>query len=175
MRRISMVLTILGAVLFSHSTHADDTTKRSEELQVLDRFVGTWDLHVTVKPAQGDATTEKTSEVRKWSLGGKFVHFENPREDQPDFPEFHMLVTYDPATKTYPGILMSGASRSLVDGNWNQQTKTMRFTGTFANGSKFDFKNQFLENGDIKSSGVITDASGKVVLERSDVQTRRKK
>ena len=174
MRHIVIALSVVAAAITAPATAQDEPT-RSPELQVLDQFVGTWDLHVTHKPAQGDANTEKTSEIRKWSIGGEFVHFENPKTENPDAPEFHMLLTYDARTKSYPGILTTGPNRSLVDGVWDGKSKTMTFTGTFSGGGTFDFKNQFLDNGNIKASGVIKDASGKIVFERSDMQVRRKK
>ncbi len=94
-----------------------------------------------------------------------------------DEPEFQMLVTYDPTTKTYPGVLMSGPSRALVDGTWNQATQTMTFHGTFADnsGTKFVYTNHFLDIDHCDVSGVIKDAAGKVLVEQTQKQTRRKK
>lgn len=175
MRLFAMTLTVLASVVMSPMLNADDSPKRSPELQLLDRFAGTWDLVVTVKPTGGTAITEKTSEVRQWSPGGRFIHFQNPRLGQTDHPEFHMLVTYDPATKSYPGMLMSGASRTFVDGTWDEATKTMRFRGTFPdNALKFDVKNRFTDENQIETSGSFTNANGEVLSTRSDVQTRRK-
>ena len=175
MRLFAMTLTVLASVAMSPMLNADDSPKRSTELQVLNRFVGTWDLVVTQKPTGGTATTEKTSEVRQWSLGGRFIHFQNPQLGLPDHPEFHMLVTYDPTTKSYPGVLMSGAGRTFVDGTWDEATKTMRFQGKFAdNGIKFDFKNRFVDEHQIETSGSFTNPNGDVLSTRSDIQTRRK-
>lgn len=175
MRMIAPSVAVLAAALFSLAANGQDAPKRSAELQVLNRFVGTWDFVVTQKPTGGTATTEKTSEVRQWSLGGRFIHFQNPRLGQPDQPEFHMLVTYDPATKSYPGVLMSGAGRTFVDGTWDEATKTMRFRGTFPdNDLKFDFKNRFVDENRIETSGSFTNPNGEILSTRSDVQTRRK-
>lgn len=175
MRLFAMTLTVLASVAMSPILNADDTPKRSPELQVLDRFAGTWDFVVTQKPTGGTATTEKTSEVRQWSLGGRFIHFQNPQLGLPDQPEFHMLVTYDPATRSYPGVLMNGASRTFVDGTWDEATRTMRFRGTFPdNALKFDFKNRFVDENQIEASGSFTNSSGEVLSTRSDVQTRRR-
>lgn len=174
MRLIS--LTILAVVLFSHSANCDDTVKRSAELQVLDRFVGTWDFVVTAKPRDGQATTGKTSETRRWSLGGKFVQFENPKTENPDEPHFHMLVTYDPAKKNYPGVLMVGASRSLVTGNWDQENNTMTFTGSSPeDGGTFVFKNRFIDKDHCESTGILKNAKGEIFLELTQTQTRRGK
>jgi hypothetical protein len=87
-----------------------------------------------------------------------------------------MLLTYDPASKSYPGVLMSGPSRALVDGTWDAETKTMTFTGTFAKGGhSFKFTNRFIDKDHTDSSGVIKNADGAVVLELTQKQTRRKK
>ena len=46
MRLFAMTLTVLASVANSPILNADDNPKRSPELQVLDRFVGTWDFVV---------------------------------------------------------------------------------------------------------------------------------
>lgn len=174
MRLMALTLLALVSALNSVAWSANETPKRSAELQVLDRFVGTWDLAVTHKPKGGTATSDKTFEFRKWSEGGQFIHFHNPQRDKPE-AEFHMLITYDAAKKSYTGVLMVGATRTFVDGSWDEATKTMRFHGAFPdNGGKFDFKNRFVDADRIEASGVFTDRNGEVFLERSDVQTRRK-
>jgi hypothetical protein len=157
--------------------NGQDPPKRSAELQVLNHFVGTWDFDVTNTPATGAAITGKTSETRTWTLGGKFVQFENPQTGKPDEPEFQMLVTYDPTTKTYPGVLMNGSGRALVDGTWDEAAKTMTFKGTFSDGSggTFSFTNRFIDADHCEASGTMRDASGKVFLEQTQKQTRRKK
>jgi len=175
MRNCTISLFVLATAIASSHAMADDRAKRSPELKVLNRFVGTWNLDVTHSFPQGKTTIEKTTEIRKWTLGGKFVHFQNPRTEQPDAPGFHFLVTCDAKTKSYPGMLTTGAKRSLVEGTWDDESKTMRFTGSFSDGGSFDFKNQFLDNGNIKATGVIKDGSGKLVVERFDMQVRRKK
>lgn len=177
MRVTFLTVAVLAAALCSLAAHGQDAPKRSAELQVLDRFVGTWDLDVTNTPASGEIVTGKTSETRRWTLGGKFVQFENSKTEKPDEPEFQMLVTYDPATKTYPGVLMSGPSRAVVTGTWDQAQQTMTFRGTFSDdsGVKFEYTNRFLDNDHCESSGVITGASGEVFVRQIQKQRRRKK
>ena len=176
MRLITMALAVLTAATLAETVNADDTPKRSAELQVLERFVGTWDFVTTNKPKGGEITTEKTGETRKWSIGGKFVHFQNPQKENSDWPEFHMLLTYDPATKTYPGILMAGPIRSVVNGTWDKETKTMTFTGTFGDGgSKLVFKNRFIDKDHCESTGVLKNAKGEVFMKQTFKQSRRKK
>lgn len=177
MRMAFLSVAILATALFSLAANGQDASKRPAELQVLNRFVGTWDLDVTNTPATGETITGKTSETRKWTLGGKFVQFENPKTEKPDEPEFQMLVTYDPATKTYPGVLMSGPSRAVVTGTWDQSKQTMTFRGTFSDSSgiKFEYTNRFLDDDHCESSGVISGSTGEVIVKQIQKQTRRKK
>ncbi len=177
MRTISLLISALTVALSSQATHGDDIPKRSAELQVLDRFVGTWDFDVTSTPASGQAVTGKTSETRTWTLGGTFVQFENAKTEKPDEPEFQMLVTYDPATKTYPGFLMSGPSRSLVTGTWDPARQTMTFRGksTDDGGIKFEYASRFIEDEHCESTGVIRSATGELIVKQIQKQTRRRK
>ena len=55
--RLAITLTIFAAVSVPGAARAEDKPNRSTELQVLDRFVGTWDIKTTVKPRGGTATT----------------------------------------------------------------------------------------------------------------------
>lgn len=176
MRLISFAFAVLAATTFSQLANCDDTVKRSAELQVLDRFVGTWDLVVTAKPRDGQATTDKTFETRRWSLGDKFVLFENPQSEKPDAPHFHMLVTYDPVKRTYPGVMMVGASRSLVTGTWDQENNTMTFNGNSPeDGITYVVKIRFIDKDHCESTGTLKNTKGEIFLELTQKQTRRSK
>jgi hypothetical protein len=74
-----------------------------------------------VKAAGEEATTFEVPSIRRWSKGGRFVVFEDPQAE-----EFHMPITYDPESMTYPGVMMVGPSRCLVTGTWDADTQTMR-------------------------------------------------
>lgn len=77
MRLTALTLTLLSATTFSGLALADEAAERSPELQVLDRFVGIWDVKVTIKPTGGETTTVDVVSHRSWSLGGTFVRFED--------------------------------------------------------------------------------------------------
>jgi hypothetical protein len=86
-----------------------------------------------------------------------------------------MLLTYDPTTKKYPGVMMHGTNRILVDGIWDEATTTMTFSGTFTiGGDKFVFQNRFIDKENCESTGVITNSDGKVVMKQTHKQTRRR-
>ncbi|MFM8573801.1 MAG: hypothetical protein ACKOAU_19555, partial [Pirellula sp.] len=76
MRLVAFIVAV-AAIAITQSAIGDDNSKRSAELQILDRFVGTWDMDVTIKPVGSDVIHVKTAETRSWSPGKTVVHFEN--------------------------------------------------------------------------------------------------
>lgn len=180
MRLIAIIVTVV-AIAISQSAIADDNSKLSAEFQILDRFVGTWDVDLTVKPAGADAINVKKAETRSWSPGQTVVHFEDAKvaganKASVGGPEFQMLLTYDAATKSYRGMMMYGAGRSLITGTWDEATSTMTFNGTSPDdGSTFVFKNRFLDADHSESTGIQKNAKGEVFMEQTQKQTRRKK
>jgi hypothetical protein len=169
MRLTSITLVLLVATIFSGLAIADDAPKRSPELQVLDHFVGTWEHEVTVKPAGEEAVKVQTVDYRFWSRGGQILHFCNPTED----PEFHMSLTYDPASKTYPGVLLSGSTSATVTGTWDATRNTMVWAMKHADGNTFTGEHRFIGKDRAEASGAIKNAEGEVVIEFQYKQTRR--
>lgn len=180
MRLTAIILTVLTLAITSTAS-ADDKSKLSAEFQILDRFVGTWDMDITIKPAGADAIKVKNTETRSWSPGKTVVHFEDAKvaganEASAGGPEFQMLLTYDAATKTYRGMMMYGTGRSLITATWDEATSTMTFNGTSPDdGSTFVFKNRFLDADHSESTGIQKNAKGEVFMEQTLKQTRRKK
>jgi hypothetical protein len=180
MRLTAIILTVLTLAI-SPTASADDKSKLSAEFEILDRFVGTWDMDITIKPAGAEAIKVKGAETRTWSPGKTVVHFENAKvasanDANVGGPEFQMLLTYDAATKSFRGMMMYGAGRSLITGIWDEATSTMTFNGTSPDdGSTFVFKNRFLDADHAESTGIQKNAKGEVFMEQTLKQTRRKK
>ncbi len=176
MKPTAIILTLMVAVTFSQAMNADDDSKRSAELLVLDRFLGTWDVDTTVKPTGGETTTHKYTERREWSLGGQFIHFQKADKASAALPEFHLLLTYDPATKAYSGMEMFGTARFLLNATWDDSTSTMTISGKSPadDRSTFVYKNRFVDKDHIEASGTIRNAEGDVVMELTFKQARRK-
>lgn len=176
MRLMAIALTVLASASPGAAVNADETPKRSAELQVLDRFVGTWDVKFTHKLAEGEKTAYDLVSTRAWSLGGTFIRFEDANNLKiPKLPEFQMLLTYDPDSKNYPGVTMDGPSRGKLTGTWDAKTQTMAFSATLADGSKFASTHRFIGKARAEASGTITSSDGKTIAKMSWNQTRRKK
>ena len=141
---------------------------------VLERFIGTWDVQVTVKPAGGEESTFSAVTTRTWSQRGTFIHFDDPNFERPQEPDFQMLLTYDPGSKNYPGVMMSGSSRSEITGNWDERSQTMHFTAPLADGNRLVSSHRFIDQDHAEPHGVIKNPEGDVVIELAWRQTRRK-
>ena len=175
MRLTLLTLTLLSATTLSGLAFADDAPKRTPELQVLDRFVGTWDMKVTIQPTGGEKTAVDAVSHRSWSLGGNFVRFEDPNNlKRPGSNETQMLLTYDPNKKNYPGVLMDGPNRVELTGTWDAKTTTMHWAGKSPDGGTSKSYHRFIGKDRAEVSAEIKDADGNVVLRLSWLQTRRK-
>jgi hypothetical protein len=174
MRLIAITLTLLVASTYCRAAKADDTAKRSPEMQVLARFVGTWDVKFTSKAAEGEKVAFDLVSTRAWSLGGRFIRFEDANNLRiPEMPEFQMLLTYDPDSNNYPGVTMDGPSRGQLTGTWDEKSQTMAFSATFPDGNKFASTHRFIGKSRAEAAGTITSPDGKIVVEMSWNQTRR--
>lgn len=170
-----LTLTLLSATTLSGLAFGNDPPDRSPELQVLDRFVGSWDMKLTIQPTGGEETAVDGVSHRSWSLGGNFVRFEDPNNlERPESNEAQMLLTYDSNRKNYPGVLMDGANRVELTGTWDAKTTTMHWAGKSPDGGTSTGYHRFIGKDRAEASTRVNDADGNVVLRISWVQTRRK-
>ena len=168
----SFLLCLLGLMPGMAFAQADGAPNRSPELQVLDRFVGVWDVKATIKPVGGKEMTMTFVSQRSWTLGGTFLHFQDTGHSHPQVPEFQLLWTYDPVAKNYPGVMMDGPHSGAITGVWNEKTKTMHWKGKTSNGLTVEGRDRFIGNGRTEASGVFRNPDGDVVLEISWSNTR---
>jgi len=175
MRLIASVLTVLVISTCPNASPADDSPKRSPELQVLDRFVGTWDMEVTVKPANGEKTTFEVVSTRTWSVAGEVLRIEEPNLNRPELREIHLLLTYDSNSGNYLGVFLSVPGRGFVTGTWNENTQTMTSRMESADGIKHTVTQRFIDKDHAEVSVVTRSAHGQVLAEIAMKQTRRKK
>ena len=174
MKHIPIGLVALAVSLLFSQAQDTKPQKRSAELQVLDRFVGVWDVEVTANPTQGERSTYKALSSRAWSLGGAFIRFEDSSPENAQQPEIQILMTYDPEAENYPGVMMSGVTRSEITGTWDEKSQTMTLTAEFPGGNRLISKHRFVGEDRAEPKGAITTSDGTVLVELSWTQTRRK-
>ncbi|HEY7115346.1 MAG TPA: DUF1579 family protein [Tepidisphaeraceae bacterium] len=168
MRFLAIALAALTIASFAPLS-AEDAPKRSAELQVLDRWVGSWRTEVTNKTT---GVTFTSTENRKWSRLGEFVLSDDANELTRK--ESHFLMTYDPNARVYRTCFIEEAAAILMLGTWNEATQTMTWTGADIVGNKLTGTNRFLDKDHNEWSVTLTTPDGKVVVELSGKQTRQK-
>ena len=161
----------IGLIAMLATTLSATAQERSAELQVLDRFIGTWDIEFTYQPIGGEEFKAEGVSHRSWSTKGTILRFDDP--GSPDQPELQILMTYDPETGAYPGVMMSGASRGELTGKWDEKTQTMLFSGSLPDGGSFESAHRFVDANHADPKGVFKNADGEVVANVSWKQTRR--
>ena len=169
MRLTSIALTICITASLPGAVSAQDASKRSAELQVLDRFIGDWETVVTAK-----GTDEKSTSVqsRKWSREGKFVLSEE--QDLSTKKEAHFFITYDSKGKQYRACFINDEFTVPLLGTWDQKSQTMQWKSSDV-AFKHDGVHRFIDKDHVEWTMTVTSPEGKVVLELSAKQTRRKK
>ncbi len=172
------LLTLVAVVAVFGSTtigHADEAAAKSSELQVLDRYVGTWDETVVIKPAlwTPEKTTSSTTTTRKWILNGRMM--ENKGAWTPE-DEFLHLMTYDPKQNEFRQWYYD--KDNLVPqeykGRWDAATQTFTFTGTLADGIQSTSQQHFVDKDTFTWTLVAKDQTGKVVLDMEGKCVRKK-
>ena len=166
------VVAVFGSTVFGH---ADEPGAKSPELQVLDRYVGTWDETVVVKPAlwTPEMTTASTTTTRKWILNGRMIENKGAWATE---NEFLHLMTFDPKQNEYRQWYYDKENLVPLEykGRWNAATQTFTFTGTLADGIKSTSQQQFVDKDTFTWTLVAKDSTGTVVLDMEGKCVRKK-
>jgi hypothetical protein len=168
------LLCLLGLIPCIAFAQAAVAPKRSPELQVLDHFIGSWDITNTFKPVGGEKIVFSIVSRKSWSPGGSFLRGQDTNLSIPEAKEFHLLWTYDPVAKNYPAVFMEGPNRGELTGVWDAKKKTMHWKVKMANGITGEGHDRFIGKDRIESSGIFKNDKGETVFEISWSRTRRK-
>jgi hypothetical protein len=172
---LAALLAVSGVIL-SSSALAQDSKAKSAELQVLDRYVGTWEETVIAKPAlwTPERTTSTTTTTRQWILNGTMI--ENKGAWLPGKNEFLHLMTYDPQRKEYRQWYFDKDNLvpQVYRGKWDEATQTFTFTGTLADGIRSTSQQKFVDKDTFTWTLVAKDRTGKVVLDMDGKCVRKK-
>lgn len=147
---------------------ADDVPTRSAELRVLDYLIGDWETEVTVKETGAKSTSIQS---RKWSRNGKFVL--SDESDVAAKTESHFLVTYDPTAKKYRACFINEGATVPLWGTWDESKKTMTWKSSDI-AFKHEGVHRRVSENLVEWTMTVTSPEGKVVLDLSAKQTRRK-
>ena len=191
MRIVAAVFVFVFAFMATGTVHAADDAARPVEFKVLDRWVGDWDLQITVKPStqnpQGHKATY-TSQVR-WGLNDRFLRCEAKGEgmdgDQKVAEAFMWVITFDrpaarytstvfwsnviPGTTGYWGIVPIGA------GAWDEKEQMMSIRSEDKETGMVTLSvTQWIDKDNHRWVQSLTEKNGNVVVEMTGVGKRRK-
>jgi hypothetical protein len=153
---------------------ADQDSAKPAELKVLDRLVGNWQEEEISKPAEWTPKEERTksTSTTEWVLGGRFVQM---KERGNDNLEVVQMITYDVDKKVYRRWrFTSGGTATETTGKWDEDSKTLTWTGTLAKDISFVSRWKMTSKDTMEGAAIAKDGSGKVYLDVASKSTRRK-
>jgi hypothetical protein len=165
----AVALSSLWLTLFSTlAQQPASESKQSKELQVLERFVGSWEETVEQKRAAWtpEPSTKEIASTRKWILDGKMI--ENRGTWSPDDVEFLHLMSYDPKRREYRQWYFESinpVSLGEQRGQWDQATQTLTWKGKLDDGVTTETVERFIDKDNFTWTLVAKDRSGQVVLD----------
>jgi hypothetical protein len=149
--------------------------KRAPELQVLERFIGSWEETIELRSSGAPKPTIlKIASTRKWILDGRMI--ENTGTWSPGNVEFLHLMTYDPKRREYRQWYFdvnNPASMGEDRGHWDEATQTLTWRGKMEDGVTTETIERFTDKDNFTWTMVIKDRSGQVV-ESINAKVRRK-
>ena len=150
----------------------------SAEIEVLNRWLGVWEFHTTLKPAAWSLKAKELSGTSKalWILEKQFQQISS-QSDEHETREIHR---YDaPTNKYHKWTFTSDGSTSFWIGSWDEESSAMEWVyvdlGLGITGKIVD---RFSSSVKYESKLVMKDGKGNVLLDirteyaRSRMQTR---
>jgi hypothetical protein len=141
------------------------------KLEVLDRFVGTWDVEVHVRRPQ--RVEARYVETYRWTLGGHFLQAETREHTLGE--TLVVLATYDPAADGYPFWIFSstGEYYALPAGRWDAASRTMRWRNPIAIPVSLESECRFPDASTRECRTLVKDWKGSVLTDQ-EVRARRR-
>src|SRR6267142_1117528 len=187
----AVAFTFVIGMIGAGSLKAAEDGARPAEFKVLDRWVGDWDLEITVKPnvqaPQGHKATYK-SQVR-WALNDRFLRCEAKGEsadgDQKIAEAFMWIITHDPQRKAYISTVFwsnvpAGAAGYWGGGQpgiatWDEKEQMMSIRMEDKESGQVTLSvTQWIDKDTHRWVQSLTEKNGNVVVEMSGMGRRRK-
>ncbi len=168
---------VIGLLIVVNATIVlgDEGPPKPPELKVLERFVGTWDCTVVIKPAvwTPKEKREKSVEVNEMTLDGWFLHGTSKTTD--DKTNASLMNTFDPVKKEYRiWRFTRGGSCKEMTGQWDEATTTLTITTDLGQGITQKANFHLIDTDHREYHVVAKDGDGKVYLDVRGTVTRRK-
>jgi len=181
-----MVMVVAAAPL-----RAGEEAARPAEFKVLDRWVGDWDLEITVKP-NAQAPQGRKANYRSqvsWGINDRFLRCEAKGEsmdgEQKIAEAFMWMITHDPQSKAYTSTVFwsnipAGAAGYWGTvptgiGTWDEKEQMMSIRSEDkATGMVTLSVTQWIDKDNHRWVQSLTEKNGNLVVEMSGTGKRRK-
>lgn len=173
-KRLGPNVLLFAICCVGQSTSAADPPKPTE-LKVLEKFVGTWDCEVVVRPAvwTPKEVRETSVEVNEMALDGWFLQGSSKTRDGKTTAI--LMNTYDPVHKRYRiWRFRPGGSCEEMAAQWDEATTTLAITTDLGNGVTSKTAFHLIDRDHRDYHNIAKDGNGKVYLDIQGTVTRRK-
>ncbi len=147
----------------------------SAEIEVLNKWLGIWKFHTTLKPAAWSLKAKDLSGTSKteWILDGHFQQISSQSGEH----ETREIHRYDAESNKYhKWAFNSDGGHSFWIGSWDEESSTMTWEYVdFGLGITGKIVNRFTSNGKYESTLGMKDSTGNVLLDIRSEHTRTKK
>jgi hypothetical protein len=169
--RYGGVMTLFSILLVRAVTAQSSRALPAGARAVLERFVGTWDVTLTVKKPKAAVVTYKLNNV--WVLDDHFLSGDTGIKS--DGSRERSMFGYDPATRTYPLWIFytSGVVAYLQRGEWDETTRTMNWHGAAADPVQYKSRCRFESDTTLHCSTQVGDGRGGTGIDFESVARRR--
>lgn len=142
------------------------------QLQVLGRFVGTWQVTTEVRRPKRAVVTH--TETYSWDLGGHFLHGDSGIKS--DGTRDLVFATYDQASGGYPFWIFSssGAWFYLAPGKWDEAKRTLTWENPPSLSLTYRSRCVFPDRDTRHCEAQVSDWKGTVVLDQRATAIRRR-
>jgi len=181
-------LAFVMAMAAAAPLRAAEDAARPAELAVLDRWVGDWDVEITMKPNKENPKGGKNTyrSVIRWAIADRFLHCEasGKSEDGKTAAAFMWIMTHDTRSKTYSSTVFwanveagtagfwGGGTAGV--GTWDEKEQMMSIRSEDKDGIVTLSATQWIDKDTHRWVQSMSDKNGNVLFEHTGMGKRRK-
>ena len=158
-------VSVLAVVLFTFPvTTLAKPAQQSEEIKVLNQWLGAWENRIVIKPSVWIADKEEFTGTKnvEWFLDG---HFQQATSQNPHETTYE-IFRYDHASKLYQRwSYNSEGITSFWTGAWDKETNTLTWQMEFSPHINGYIKDRFVGANTYKTEITLTDRKGTLLLD----------
>jgi hypothetical protein len=163
------IIVTIALLAFALSSQGAD--EKSDELKVLDRYIGTWDGQITMSAPEQKTSSETNTTT--WAIGGKYLQAKSTTKL--DDTEAMHLITYDQQKQTYKYYWFNSAGLTFnATGNWDETKKTFTWDGQVEDGITLKMTDHFIDDNTRDMHVTVKGGNGDTVFEVTVKFTKRK-